>query len=170
MALVSGARFGPFEVFEELGRGGMGEVYRGRDTRLDRPVALKVIRTAGWAGHDRPERFRREARAISRLNHPHICALYDIGEHEGQMFLVMEHVQGETLAARLARGALPIQEALRYGVQIAEALDAAHRNGVVHRDLKPATSCSLVVVSSCSILVWPSCARPIAGRTRRQAV
>jgi eukaryotic-like serine/threonine-protein kinase len=137
MAFVSGSRFGAFEVIEPLGAGGMGEVYRARDTRLDRTVALKVIRASELSGRDRVERFKREARAISRLNHPHICALYDIGEEEGGTFLVMEYVAGETLASRLERGPLRIEEALRYGVQIADALDTAHRNGVVHRDLKP---------------------------------
>ena len=137
MPFVSGTRFGAFEVVERIGAGGMGEVYRARDTRLDRTVALKVIRASELAGGDRVERFKREARAISRLNHPHICALYDIGEQDGQAFLVMEYVPGETLAQRLGRGPLRIEEVLRYGVQIAEALDAAHRNGVVHRDLKP---------------------------------
>jgi eukaryotic-like serine/threonine-protein kinase len=137
MPFVSGTRFGAFEVVERIGAGGMGEVYRARDTRLDRTVALKVIRASELARRDRVERFKREARAISRLNHPHICALYDIGEQDGQAFLVMEYVPGETLAQRLGRGPLRIEEVLRYGVQIAEALDAAHRNGVVHRDLKP---------------------------------
>jgi eukaryotic-like serine/threonine-protein kinase len=115
----------------------MGEVYRARDTRLDRTVALKVIHASVLQGGDRLERFKREARAISRLNHPHICALYDIGEQEGDAFLVMEYVAGETLADRLERGPLRIEDALRYGAQIAEALEAAHLHGVVHRDLKP---------------------------------
>jgi serine/threonine protein kinase len=137
MSFVSGARFGAFVVLERIGAGGMGEVYRARDTRLDRIVALKVIRTSELPGRDRVERFKHEARAISRLNHPHICALYDIGEQDGEAFLVMEYVGGETLATRLERGPLRMEEILRYGVQIAEALDVAHRNGVVHRDLKP---------------------------------
>jgi serine/threonine protein kinase len=137
MSLVSGTRFGAFEVGERLGAGGMGEVYRARDTRLDRTVALKVIRAAELPGRDRVERFIREARAVSRLNHPHICTLYDIGEEGDDAFLVMEYVAGETLARRLEGGPLRIEEALRYGVQIADALDTAHRNGVIHRDLKP---------------------------------
>jgi eukaryotic-like serine/threonine-protein kinase len=137
MPIVSGERFGAFEVIERLGAGGMGEVYRARDTRLDRTVALKVIRAAHLGGPHHLDRFRREARAISRLNHPHICALYDIGEQNGEAFLVMEYVPGETLAARIERAPLRIEEALRYGAQIAEALEAAHRQGVVHRDLKP---------------------------------
>jgi Kae1-associated kinase Bud32 len=135
--LVSGTRVGAFEVLERVGAGGMGEVYRARDTRLDRIVALKVIRASELPGRDRLERFKREARAISRLNHPHICALYDIGEQDGEAYLVMEYVAGETLADRLERGPLRIEEVLRYGAQIADALDTAHRSGVVHRDLKP---------------------------------
>ena len=137
MSRLSGRRVGAFEIIERLGTGGMGEVYRARDTRLDRTVALKIIRASELPGRDRVERFKCEARAISRLNHPHICALYDIGEEEGQTFLVMEYVAGETLAARLERGPLRIEDALRYGRQIADALDTSHRNGVVHRDLKP---------------------------------
>ena len=135
--LVSGTRVGAFEVLERVGAGGMGEVYRARDTRLDRIVALKVIRASELPGRDRLERFKREARAISRLNHPHICALYDIGEQDGEAYLVMEYVAGETLADRLERGPLRIEEVLRYGAQIADALDTAHGSGVVHRDLKP---------------------------------
>ena len=137
MPFLSGTRFGAFEILERIGTGGMGEVYRARDTRLERTVALKVIRASDLPGRDRLERFKREARAISRLNHPRICALYDIGEYEGEAFLVMEYVAGETLATRLERGPLRIEEVLRYGVQIAEALDTAHHSGVVHRDLKP---------------------------------
>jgi Tol biopolymer transport system component len=137
MPLVAGARFGAFEVVGRIGSGGMGEVFRARDTRLDRTVALKVIRASDVPGRDRLQRFLREARAISRLNHPHICALYDIGEQDGEAFLVMEYVAGETLADRLARGPLRVEEALRYGLEIADALEAAHRSGVVHRDLKP---------------------------------
>ncbi len=132
-----GARFGAFEILEPIGVGGMGEVYRARDTRLDRIVALKLIRTSNAPSRDRVERFTREARAVSRLNHPHICALYDIGEHEGESFLVMEYVAGETLARRLERGRLGADEVLLYGEQVAEALAAAHRSGVIHRDLKP---------------------------------
>jgi Tol biopolymer transport system component len=137
MPLAEGARVGAFEILAQLGSGGMGEVYRARDTRLDRTVALKVIRAAELPGRDRLERFRREARAISRLNHPNICALHDIGEEDGETFLVMEYVHGETLADRLVRGPLKLEEVLRFGAQIAEALAAAHHEGVVHRDLKP---------------------------------
>ena len=138
MPLAAGARLGPYEVLSHLGDGGMGEVYRARDTRLDRTVALKVLVAAAASDPRRLERFRQEARAISRLSHPHICTLHDLGEQDGTLFLVMEHVQGRTLANRLDEGPLPIDEVLRYGAQIADALHAAHAEGVVHRDLKPA--------------------------------
>ena len=131
MLLAEKTRVGPYEIIALLGSGGMGEVYAARDTRLDRTVAVKICKGRFT------ERFEREARAISSLNHPHICALYDIG-HEGSVeFLVMEYLEGESLEVRLRRGALPIEEALRIAIQIAAALDAAHRRGVVHRDLKP---------------------------------
>jgi hypothetical protein len=115
----------------------MGEVYRARDTRLDRSVALKVISSLETAAPEQRERFRREARAIAKLSHPHICTLHDVGEDGGVAFLVMEHLEGETLAERMDAGALPVEEALRIGVEVAEALDRAHREGIVHRDLKP---------------------------------
>jgi serine/threonine protein kinase/WD40 repeat protein len=136
--LAPGTRLGPYEIVAAAGAGGMGEVYKARDTRLDRIVAIKVI--AGVAAMDSSarERFTREARAIASLNHPHICALYDVGDHEGQMFLVMEHLAGQTLAQRLEKGALPLKQVLTIASEIAEALSAAHRQGVVHRDLKPA--------------------------------
>jgi Tol biopolymer transport system component/aminoglycoside phosphotransferase (APT) family kinase protein len=114
----------------------MGEVYRARDTRLDRVVAIKVL-PAHAATDERRQRFEREARAISALNHPHICVLHDVGQHDGSDFLVMEYLEGESLADRLRRGALPLDQALRFGMEIADALDKAHRHGIVHRDLKP---------------------------------
>src|SRR5262245_49712216 len=140
MLLSPSARLGPYEVVTLLGAGGMGEVYSARDTRLERTVALKVLTLPAddTRAGSRLERFRREARAISRLSHPHICSLLDVGEQDGRAFLVMEHVAGETLAARLAEGRMPLERALRHGIQIAGALDAAHRQGIVHRDLKPA--------------------------------
>jgi eukaryotic-like serine/threonine-protein kinase len=131
MPLAEKTRFGPYEIIALIGAGGMGEVYEARDTRLDRTVAIKICK--GLIN----ERFEREARAISSLNHPHICALYDIGREGSVDFLVMEYLEGESLEARLRKGALPIEEALRIAIQIARALDAAHRKGVVHRDLKP---------------------------------
>src|SRR5687768_7537364 len=143
--LAPGDRLGPYEIVERLGSGGMGEVYKARDARLGRIVAIKLL-TADLA--TRPEgrvRFAREARVISGLNHPHICTLHDVGAHESIAgsdqavdFLLMELVEGETLAARLRRGALPMKDALEYSAQIADALAAAHRQGIVHRDLKPA--------------------------------
>ena len=131
MQLAEKTRFGPYEIISLLGAGGMGEVYQARDTRLERTVAIKICK--GLIN----ERFEREARAISSLNHPHICALYDIGREGSVDFLVMEYIEGESLETRLRKGALPIEEALRIAIQIASALDAAHRKGVVHRDLKP---------------------------------
>ena len=131
MPLDPKTRLGPYEIVALLGAGGMGEVYKARDTRLDRTVAIKIC-TGGLS-----ERFEREARAISSLNHQHICALYDIGREGSVEFLVMEHLEGESLEARLRRGPLAIEEALRIAIQIAGALDAAHRKGITHRDLKP---------------------------------
>src|SRR5580704_14453428 len=138
MALASGTKLGPYQIESLLGAGGMGEVYRARDTRLDRTVAIKIL-TQGLA--DTPEvrqRFEREARAVSSLSHPHICVLYDVGNQDGIEYLVMEYLEGETLAARITKGPLTTAELLRYAAQIADALDKAHRQGIVHRDLKPA--------------------------------
>jgi eukaryotic-like serine/threonine-protein kinase len=137
MRFGPGAHIGPFEILAQVGAGGMGEVYRARDTRLDRIVALKFLASDALTA-ERVERFKREARAVSRLTHPNICALYDIGEQNGSTFLVMEYIHGETLADRVERGRLRLDEVVRIGIQIADALDAAHREGVVHRDLKPA--------------------------------
>ncbi len=137
MPLTVGSRLGPYEILELLGFGGMGEVYRARDTRLDRTVAIKVLSPKVGNQPGLRERFEREARAVGSLNHPNICALYDIG-HDGAMdFLVMEYLEGETLADRLRRRALPQEELWRYAIEIAGALAQAHRNGIVHRDLKP---------------------------------
>jgi len=130
--------YGPYAIVAPIGAGGMGEVYRATDTRLDRTVALKVLPQHVAASAGRRQRFEREARAVSRLSHPNICTLYDVGEQDGVPFLVMEHLDGETLAQRLRRGPIPIREALKYGIDIAAALEHAHRAGIVHRDLKPA--------------------------------
>jgi len=137
MPLTPGSRLGPYEILAPLGAGGMGEVYKARDTRLDRSVAIKVLPEHLAATPDLRTRFEREAKAVSSLNHPHICTLFDIGHQDGVDFLVMEHIEGETLAARLERGPLPTPEVLRYAAEIADALDKAHRQGMVHRDLKP---------------------------------
>ncbi len=138
MGLTAGTRLGPYEIVSPIGAGGMGEVYKARDTRLDRTVALKVLPPALAADPEFKARFEREAKSISALNHPHICTLYDVGSQNGTDFLVMEFLEGETLGARLAKGSLPADHALEYAMQIADALDKAHRQGIVHRDLKPA--------------------------------
>jgi len=127
-----------YKIISKLGQGGMGEVYLAEDSRLDRKVALKILPQHLAERAELRERFEREARAVSSLNHPHICTLYDIGEQDGIHYLVMEHLEGETLEARLTKGALPLEQTLEYAIQIADALDKAHRQGVVHRDLKPA--------------------------------
>src|SRR5947199_1841549 len=137
MAIASGTKIGPYEVLAPLGAGGMGEVYRAKDTRLGRDVAIKILPKDMSADPERKQRFQREAKTISSLNHPNICTLHDIGSQDGLDYLVMECVEGETLAKRLEKGPLPLEEVLKYGVQIASALDMAHRNGVVHRDVKP---------------------------------
>jgi len=135
--LASGRKLGPYEILAPLGAGGMGEVYRARDTRLDRTVAIKVLPAEFSANPERRQRFEREARIISNLNHPHICTLYDIGYQDGTDYLVLEYLEGEALAARLERGPVPTEQVLRYGIEIADALDKAHRQAVTHRDLKP---------------------------------
>src|SRR5512141_1917298 len=137
MTLSPGSRLGPYEVLSPLGAGGMGEVYKAKDTRLDRTVAVKVLPSHLSSSEEVRQRFEREARTISSLSHPHICALYDVGNQDGVEYLVMEHLEGETLADRLGRGPLPAEQVLRYGIEIADALDKAHRQGIVHRDLKP---------------------------------
>src|SRR5262245_3922146 len=138
MGLQTGSRLGPYEIVAPIGAGGMGEVYRARDTRLDRTVAIKVLPSQLAADPQFRERFDREARTISQLTHPHVCTLHDVGDHEGTAYLVMEYLEGETLAARIERGPLKLEDALRIAMEIVSALDAAHRAGVVHRDLKPA--------------------------------
>lgn len=136
--LSTGTRLGPYEIQSPLGAGGMGTVYRARDTRLDRTVAVKVLSGGPISTPELRQRFEREARAISALQHPNICVLHDIGSQEGMDFLVMEFVEGETLAHRLQRGPLPLQQVLKMGLEVANALDKAHRAGLVHRDIKPA--------------------------------
>src|SRR5256885_7290983 len=137
MSLAVGTRFGPYEILAPIGAGGMGEVYRARDTRLDRTVAIKVLPEHLSSNPQLRERFEREAKAISSLSHPHICPLYDVGHQDGIDYLVMEHLEGETLAARLKKGPLPADQVLQYAVQITDALDTAHKHGAIHRDLKP---------------------------------
>jgi Tol biopolymer transport system component len=137
MALSPGTKLGPYEIQSPLGAGGMGEVYRARDNRLDRIVAIKILPQQLSSDPVRRQRFEREAKIISSLNHPNICTLHDIGSQDGVEYLVMECVEGETLAARLQKGSLPLEQVLKYGEQIADGLDKAHRAGIVHRDLKP---------------------------------
>jgi eukaryotic-like serine/threonine-protein kinase len=137
MSLTPGLKLGPYEIVSPLGAGGMGEVYRARDTRLDRTVAIKVLPAHFSQDPSRRQRLEREARIISSMNHPHICALYDIGRQDGVDYLVLEFLEGEVLADRLERGRIPPEQVIRYGIEIADALDKAHRQGVTHRDLKP---------------------------------
>jgi eukaryotic-like serine/threonine-protein kinase len=137
MALTSGTKLGPYEIQSPLGAGGMGEVYLARDTRLDRTVAIKILPSHLSSNLEARQRFDREARAISSLNHPNICTLHDVGHQDGTDFLVMEYLEGETLAERLLKGPLPPEQVLRYGVEICDGLEKAHKSGVIHRDLKP---------------------------------
>ena len=137
MSLVQGTKLGPYEIQSPLGVGGMGEVYRAKDTRLDRTVAVKILPSHLSDNPEAKQRFDREARAISSLNHPNICTLHDVGHQDGIDFLVMEFLEGETLADRLRKGPLPTEQVLKYGIEICEGLERAHKSGVVHRDLKP---------------------------------
>ncbi len=137
MPLKAGATLGPYQIDAPLGAGGMGEVYQATDTRLDRTVAIKVLPEHVASDPDLKQRFEREARTVAALNHPHICTLYDIGKEGETDFLVMEYLDGETLAQRLEKGAVPLDQALTIAIEIADALDKAHRQGIVHRDLKP---------------------------------
>ena len=138
MALQPGTTLGPYQIESPLGAGGMGEVYKATDTRLDRTVAIKVLPEHVASDPDLKQRFEREARTVAALNHPHICTLHDIGSQDGIDFLVMEYLDGQTVAQRLEKGALPLDQALQIAIDMADALDKAHRQGIVHRDLKPA--------------------------------
>jgi serine/threonine protein kinase len=137
MVLSVGSKLGPYEIISLVGAGGMGEVYRAKDTRLDRLVAIKILPAHLSSNPDLKQRFEREARTISSLSHPHICSLHDIGHQDGIDYLVMEYLEGETLDKRLNKGSLTTELVLRYSTQIADGLDKAHRQGIVHRDLKP---------------------------------
>jgi Tol biopolymer transport system component len=168
MALTSGTRLGPYEIHSPLGAGGMGEVYRARDTRLDRTVAIKVLPTHLSADPELKQRFDREAKAISSLQHSNICTLYDVGSQGGVDFLVMEYLEGQTLADRLVKGALPLDQVLKVGSEIAEALEKAHRQGIVHRDLKPG---NIMLTKSGAKLMDFGLAKPelaIAGSAKGQ--
>jgi Tol biopolymer transport system component len=155
--LNPGTKLGPYEIQSPIGAGGMGEVYRARDTRLDRTVAVKIL-PAHLSNPEARQRFDREARAISSLNHPHICTLHDVGHQDGTDYLVMEFLEGETLQQRLLRGPLPLQEALNYGIQIAEALHLAHQAGIAHRDLKPG---NIMLIKSGAKLLDFGLAKPV---------
>ncbi len=157
--LTSGSKLGPYEIQDQLGAGGMGEVYRARDTRLNRIVAIKILAARVAANSDLHQRFEREARAISSLNHPHICGLYDVGQSDGVDFLIMEYVEGETLASRLKRGPIPTPQLLTIAAEIADALDKAHRSGIVHRDLKPG---NIMLTKSGAKLLDFGLAKPLA--------
>src|SRR5437588_11340574 len=137
MPIAVGTKLGPYELLALAGAGGMGEVYRARDTRLDREVAIKILPQHLSSSGKFRERFEREARAISSLKHPNICTLYDVGHQDGSDYLVLEYLEDESLADGLQRGPLPMAQVLTYGIQIADALDRAHRQGLVHPDLNP---------------------------------
>ena len=137
MTIAGGTKLGSYEIVGAAGAGGMGEVYRARDTRLNRVVAIKILPAHLADKAELRERFEREARAIASLNHPHICVLHDIGHQDGTDYLVMEYLEGETLARRLLKGPLPLEQVFQYAIEIADALDNAHRKGITHRDLKP---------------------------------
>src|SRR6202140_779221 len=137
MALLPRRPLGPYQTLSAIGAGGMGEFYKARDTRLNRIVAIKVLPAHLADRSELRERFEREAKTIASLNHPHICTLFDIGQQDGIDYLVMEYLEGETLAQRLMKGSLPLEQVLQFAIEISDALDKAHRKGVTHRDLKP---------------------------------
>src|SRR5438270_9694251 len=137
MALAVGTRLGAYEILGQIGAGGMGEVYRARDTRLERTVAIKVLNSQLVASPELRARFEREAKVISQLQHPHICVLHDVGSDNGNDYLVMEFLEGEVLAEKVKRGPMPADELLKVAIQVADALGKAHRAGIVHRDLEP---------------------------------
>lgn len=167
MPLISGTKLGPYEIQSPLGAGGMGEVYRARDTRLDRTVAIKVLNSSVACSPELKQRFEREARIISRLNHPHICTLHDVGHQDGTDFLVMEYLEGETLAQRLAKGAMAVPDLLKIAIDILDGLEQAHRAEVVHRDLKPG---NVMLTKTGAKLLDFGLAKPaIAGATAASA-
>jgi serine/threonine protein kinase len=157
MPLAPGSKLGPYEIGAPLGAGGMGEVYRAKDTRLERTVAIKILPAQFSSDPVRKQRFERDAKTISSLNHPHICTLHDVGSQDGVDYLVMECVEGQTLAKSLEKGALPLEQVLKYGAQIADALDKAHRHGMVHRDLKPGNI--MLTASGAKLLDFSTCRR-----------
>lgn len=138
MTLTAGTKLGPFEILMPCGSGGMGEVYKAKDSRLNRFVAIKVLPEHVSKNPELKARFEREAQTLASLSHPHICPVFDVGEQDGIDYIVMEYLEGQTVAQRLQKGALPLDEAMKISVQITDALDKAHRQGVIHRDCKPA--------------------------------
>ena len=166
MPLISGTKLGPYEIVSALGAGGMGEVYRAKDTRLDRTVAVKILPEHLAQNTEAKQRFEREARSISSLNHANICALYDVGTQDSTSYLVMEFVQGETLEARLQKGPVPLKQAVDYGIQICDALEKAHRAGIVHRDLKPG---NIMLTPAGAKLLDFGLAKPVASMLGKQA-
>ena len=159
MPLTAGKKLGPYELVSPIGAGGMGEVYKARDTRLDRTVAIKVLPSHLTANPDLKARFEREAKAISGLQHPNICVLHDVGAQDGVDFLVMEYLEGETLAERISRKPLTQDEVLKIGIEVADALDRAHHSGIIHRDLKPG---NIMLTKSGAKLMDFGLAKPIA--------
>jgi WD40 repeat protein len=169
MTMQPGTKLGPYEILAPLGAGGMGEVYKARDTRLDRTVAIKVLPPHLSSSEEMRQRFEREAKTISQFSHSHICALYDVGREGETEYLVMEYLEGESLADRLARGPLPSEQLLRYGIEIADALDKAHRQGIVHRDLKPGNvmiTKSGVKLLDFGLAKYQVAAQPVSGVSR----
>jgi len=148
-----GERLGHFRVVEKIGAGGMGVVYRAHDEELDRDVAIKVLPAASFHDPSARARLLREARTASKLNHPHICTIYEVGEADGQAYIAMELVEGQPLSARLTDGALPVEQVLRYGLQLADAVAHAHERGVVHRDLK---SANVIITPKAGPRCWTS--------------
>src|ERR1700730_11178118 len=162
MPLVPGTKLGPYGIASPRSAGGMGEVYRARDTRLDRTVAVKILPSHLSSNPEAEQRFDREARSISSLNHPNICHLYDVGSQDGTSYLVMEYLEGETLADRLRKGPLPLEQVLKCGIEICEGLEKAHRSGVIHRDLKPG---NIMLTKSGAKLMDFGLAKPILPAT-----
>jgi Tol biopolymer transport system component/predicted Ser/Thr protein kinase len=169
VTLAAGSRLGPYEIISAIGAGGMGEVYKARDTRLERTVAVKVLPEHLTNNEELRQRFEREAKTISQLSHPHICALYDVGREGDADYLVMEYLEGETLGSKLDKGPVPIEQLLRYGMEIADALDKAHRQGIVHRDLKPGNvmiTKSGVKLLDFGLAKYQAAATPLSGASR----
>src|SRR4051812_13629787 len=160
MPLAPGTRFGAYEIVGPLGAGGMGEVYRARDTRLERTVAIKVLNSQLVASTELRARFEREAKIISQLQHPHICVLHDVGSENGAEYLVMEFLDGEALAEKVKRGPLPVAELLKIATEIADALSRAHKAGIIHRDLKPG---NVMLTKSGAKLLDFGLAKPMAA-------